>query len=245
MGISAERCSLTLCRRVRSADSRWRNSPRRYVYTASGSHIRCRHKGAHHGALHVTAATAVPVRSARSLAIASANCSVRPVARRPVCRLRDGPSVIDAKPYTHVALHDQSAVAVYDHGSSVAGQHRSRYRTGGRDRQPQPAARLRVQSRRQHRVGHSHGRPRGDCHGRRRQSPDGVAISPTQPRAYVANFGGNTVTVFDTGNHAVLASVNVGNNPSGSSPSHQPVTGCLWPTAATAPSRWLTPPATW
>ena len=29
------------------------------------------------------------------------------------------PGVIDAKPYTYVALHDQSAVAVYDHGSSA------------------------------------------------------------------------------------------------------------------------------
>ena len=28
-------------------------------------------------------------------------------------------STIGAKPYTYVALHDQSAVAVYDHGSSA------------------------------------------------------------------------------------------------------------------------------
>ncbi len=127
-----------------------------------------------------------------------------------------GPGVIDAKPYTYVALHDQSAVAVYDHGSSAwLGSIAVGTAPVGVTASPSQQ-RVYVSNHAANTVSVIRTADRAVIAtvsvGSR---PMGVAISPTQPRAYVANFGGNTVTVFDTGNHAVLASVNVGNNPSG------------------------------
>ena len=106
-----------------------------------------------------------------------------------------GPGVIDAKPYTYVALHDQSAVAVYDHGSSAwLGSIAVGTAPVGVTASPNQQ-RVYVSNHAANTVSVIRTADRAVIAtvnvGSR---PMGVAISPTQPRAYVANFGGNTGT---------------------------------------------------
>ncbi len=119
-----------------------------------------------------------------------------------------------AKPYSYIALHDQSTVAVYDHatntwlgsiavgtgpigvGADAAQQnvYVSNFRAGTvtvvRVANRVPIATVSVGA-----------------------SPMGVALPQTQPRAYVANFADNSVTVIDTASNTPLSSINVGEGP--------------------------------
>jgi YVTN family beta-propeller protein len=45
--------------------------------------------------------------------------------------------------------------------------------------------------------------------------PDGIAVAPDGTKAYVANMGSNNVSVIDTANNTVTATVNVGKEPNG------------------------------
>ncbi len=119
-----------------------------------------------------------------------------------------------ARPYSYVALHNQSQVAVYDHGSNTwigaiavgnqpvgigadAAQryaYVSNFRSGTvtvvRTASRAPVATVAVGN-----------------------SPMGVAVSQAQPRAYVANFAANTVTVIATATNTAVATINVGQGP--------------------------------
>ena len=119
-----------------------------------------------------------------------------------------------SKPYSYVALHDQSSVGVFDHatnawvgtiavgagpvgvGADAAQQTAfiTNFRAG-------TVSVVRVANRTV--VGTiSVG-----------AAPMGVAVSLAQPRAYVANFGSNTVSVIGTATNTVLSTVNVGAGP--------------------------------
>jgi len=43
--------------------------------------------------------------------------------------------------------------------------------------------------------------------------PNGVAVNPIAPYAYVANYGSNTVSVINTSTNTVTATIHVGTNP--------------------------------
>jgi YVTN family beta-propeller protein len=125
-------------------------------------------------------------------------------------------SLVHAKPYSFIPLHDQASVAVYDHGTSAwlpsitvgnspigvapdAAQrflYVSNYQSGS-------VSVIRIANRLVARTITVGGQPMG------------IALSPTQPRAYVANFASNTISVIDTESYAVLSTITVGLNPSG------------------------------
>jgi len=44
-------------------------------------------------------------------------------------------------------------------------------------------------------------------------SPGGIALHPSAPRLYVANFGSDTVSVIDTDRNAVIATINTRTDP--------------------------------
>jgi YVTN family beta-propeller protein len=127
-------------------------------------------------------------------------------------------SALCAKPYSFVALHDQSAISVYDHGAAswsapiavgagpvgVAfdGPQRKVFVTNHRS---DSVSVVLVANRN---VVGTIALPSG-------ARPMGIAASLTQPRAYVANFGLDSVSVVNTLTQVVIASIPVGSLPTG------------------------------
>ncbi len=123
-----------------------------------------------------------------------------------------------AKPYTFVAFHDQNQVGVYDHGTAawlapmVVG-------SGPLGVAPDAIQRkVYVTNNRSDSVSiflAANRRVIGSISLPASSQPMGVVVSPTQPRAYVANFGTNTVSVIDTSTAAVASNIPVGALPTG------------------------------